>query len=117
MAVGNEARGAALSGQVTVVNPFAHPRSVLSDFTLADQVLKAFLRRLPPSSFFRLSPTFVIHPIGEFEGGLTQIELHAMRELGLGAGATEVILWQGPALTDEQLLNQAYPTNGKVLSE
>ena len=38
------------------------------------------------------------------EGGFTQIELAALRELGVGAGAYWVIVWQGRELADEEML-------------
>lgn len=116
-AVGTAARGAAAQPDTTVHNPFAHPRSLVSDFTLAEQVLKAFVRRVFGSNrLFVPSPAIVIHPLGEHAGGLTQVELRALRELALGAGAASVRVWQGPALTDEQLLSGNLPSTGKVLN-
>jgi rod shape-determining protein MreB len=115
LAVGREARGAAGQPHTTVHNPFAHPRSLVSDFTVAEQVLRAFIRRLHGGRVvFLPSPVVVMHPLGEHAGGLTQVELRAMRELALGAGARKVHLWQGPALTDEQLLSGAFPAGGRL---
>lgn len=110
---------AAMSG-VTVVNPFAHPRTLISDFTAAVEVLKLFLERLQPQPLglpFRLSPNprMVLHPLGSYEGGLTQVELRALHELALGAGAAEAVVWEGPALRDEQVLEHTFPPEGSVL--
>ena len=46
VAAGSAARSAAIQSGAVVVNPFAHPRSLVSDFTSAEQVLKLFVRRL-----------------------------------------------------------------------
>jgi len=117
LAVGSSARDAAGAPDTQVLNPFAHPRSLVSDFTVAEQVLKAFVRRIRGNSLFRPSPVIVIHPLGEHEGGLTQVELRAFRELALGAGAAKASIWLGPQLTDEQLLSGTYPATGRMLIE
>lgn len=55
LAVGAE--GATRAGpNVEIVNPFAHPRSLVSDFTVGEQLLKAFLRRLKANSVVGLAP-------------------------------------------------------------
>jgi rod shape-determining protein MreB and related proteins len=114
--VGTAARAAALDPSVKLVRPFAHPRSLVSDFTVADQLLKEFMRRMPGQSFFKMAPIVVIHPQGEPEGGFTQVEIRALHELALGAGASMVKLWQGRDLTDQELLSGSFPPNGKILS-
>lgn len=114
--VGTAARAAALDPSVKLVRPFAHPRSLISDFTVADQLLKEFVRRMPGQSFFKFAPMVVIHPQGEPEGGFTQVEVRAFHELALGAGASMVKVWQGRDLTDPELLSGSFPTTGQVLS-
>ena len=116
VAVGAEARSAAAQPDTTVHNPFAHPRSLVSDFTLAEHVLKGFVQRLRGNRLLLPSPVIVIHPLGEHAGGLTQVEVRALQELALGAGASSVKVWQGPALTDDQLLSGDLPASGKVLN-
>jgi len=89
----------------------------VSDFTLAEQLLKAFARRVVQGRLrWAPSPAIVIHPLGEHCGGLTQVEIRALQELALGLGASGVQIWQGPALTDEQLLSGDFPDSGKFLS-
>jgi rod shape-determining protein MreB len=112
--VGAEARTRA-DASVQVVNPFAHPRTLVSDFTSGEQLLRAFLRRLLPRSAFGISPRVVMHPLGEPAGGFTQIEIRALREMALGAGASEVLMWQGRPLTDQELLAGQFPAGGRVL--
>lgn len=103
--VGSEANLHRSNPSVKIVNPFAHPRTLLSDFTVAEQLLKIFLRRMHGTSIFAVSPKVVIHPLGEPEGGFTQIELRAFRELGFGAGASQVELREGRTLTDQEILS------------
>ena len=50
-----------------------------------------------------LSVSIVIHPMERIEGGLSQIEERALRELAIGAGASRVAVWVGDALTDEEV--------------
>jgi rod shape-determining protein MreB and related proteins len=115
LAVG--AQAAAASGtSVEVVNPFAHPRSLVSDFTVGEQLLKSFLSRMGPRSLFRAAPRIVFHPLGKPEGGFTQVEIRALHEMALGAGASEVVVWEGRSLTDQELLAGEFPQGGRVLS-
>lgn len=117
LAVGREARFAAVQPDTTLHNTFAHPRSLVSDFTLAEQVLKAFVLRLfGGKQVFLPSPVIVVHPLGEHAGGLTQVELRAFHELAMGVGASQSRIWQGPALTDEQLLSDKLPASGRIVA-
>lgn len=111
-------RDAALIGTVPgmrVDNGFKHPRTLLADFTLAQQVLAWFLGKVKPASLFAVSPTLVIHPQALLDGGLTQIERRAWAELGLGAGARKVFVWTGCELTAEQLRTLTFPVVGGCL--
>lgn len=116
VAAGAAARTAALDPTITLVRPFAHPRSLMSDFTAAHQLLKDFFRRMPKQSIFQASPMVVIHLQGEPAGGFTQLEFRAFRELVLGAGAARAKVWQGPNLTDQELLSDSFPATGTVSS-
>lgn len=113
-AVGSAARLAGSEPHTAVHNPFAHPRSLISDFTVAELLLKAFMLRLRENAVLVPAPVVVMHPLGEQAGGLTQIELRAMRELGLGAGASKVRLWEGSDLTDEQIIRGQFPSTGRL---
>jgi rod shape-determining protein MreB len=116
MGMGNLARMCGRTEPVDIINPFAHPRTLIGDFTVGEQVLKAFVTRMKGSSLFAPAPFIVLHPLGEHEGGLTQVEIRALHELALSAGAREVTIWQGRALTDEEILAREFPSDGKVLS-
>jgi rod shape-determining protein MreB len=115
LAVGSSA-ATAKGESVEVVNPFGHPRSLVSDFTVGEQLLKAFIHRLRPHSALRMAPRVVMHPLGSPEGGYTQIEIRAFHEMALGAGASEVVVREGRPLTDQELLDGDFSAGGRVLS-
>lgn len=104
LAVGLNARVVAAEQAAELVNPFAHPRTLVSDFSTADLLLKHQVRKLQGKSFFAPLPRIVIHPMGSPDGGFTQVERRAFRELAMGAGATRVNVWSGRALSDQEVL-------------
>ena len=112
LACGAAARSTAAQSGAVVVNPFAHPRSLVSDFTAAEQLLKLFVRRLVGKAWFSPSPRVVIHPLGEPDGGFTQVERRALREMALGSGAAEVVVWTGRELTNQEVAEGIFPAGG-----
>lgn len=104
VAIGDNAQVAANASGALLVNPFAHPRSIVSDFTVAEQVIKHFVRRSLGNGLFSFAPRIVMHPLGDPEGGYTQVEMRALRELAEAAGASQVGLWTGKEATDDELL-------------
>jgi rod shape-determining protein MreB len=114
--IGKEARLHGAAPSVKIINPFAHPRSMVSDFTVGEQLLKAFVRRLTGNSIFAVSPRVVMHLMGEPSGGFTQVEIRAFHEMAKGAGASKVVIWQGRGLSDQELLSGEFPSGGQVLS-
>ena len=86
-----------------IINPFAHPRSLVSDFTTGEVLLRAFVRQARGTALFSLAPRVVLHPLGSPAGGFTQVERRALREMALGAGASEVVLWIGQELSDQEV--------------
>ena len=111
---GNEAISHRANPSVKILNPFAHPRTLVSDFTVAEQLVKIMVSRLLGSSFFAVSPKIVFHPLGDPAGGFTQVELRAFREMAYGAGASQVVVWTGRALTDQELLSGNFPSDGQA---
>ena len=108
LAVGPEARQVSVLEQVDIVNPFGHPRSLVSDFNAAQQFLKYQFRRVQSRSMLVLPPKVVLHPMGSPEGGFTQIELRALREIALGAGAAHVTMWTGRPLSDQEVVSRSF---------
>lgn len=83
------------------VNPFSHPRTIFSDFTVGEKLIRHGLLSMIGGlgGFTATSPALaIIHPLEKLEGGLTEIERRALKELGLGAGFREVVVYTGPEL-------------------
>ncbi|MEZ5702816.1 MAG: rod shape-determining protein MreB [Burkholderiaceae bacterium] len=83
LGVGNSARSAAKAAtQARLINPFAHPRTMVSDFTSAEILLKALVGKVLKKSLLSPAPSMVIHPMGNPDGGF-----HTGGEAGFqGAG-------------------------------
>jgi rod shape-determining protein MreB len=77
-------------GNITAVRPMKD--GVIADFTVTEQMLKHFIRKVLDSHRFSLSPRIII----SVPGGATQVERRAIRESALGAGASEVFLIDEP---------------------
>lgn len=116
LGAGAEARAHRSETAAEVVNPFGHPRTLVSDFSAGEQLLKAFIRRVHSRTLLAVSPKVVLHPQGDPEGGFTQIEVRALQEMALGAGAAQVTIWQGRGLTDQELQSGQFPADGRVLT-
>ena len=80
VAVGDQAVLAAAGAQqpVDLVRPFAHPRTLMADFTGGEQLLKAAIQTVLRGRWLALSPRVLMHPVGEPVGGLTQVEIRAL---------------------------------------
>jgi rod shape-determining protein MreB len=96
--IGNKAESLS-SPSTQVFNPFSHPRSLISDFQVAEKILQHVFKLLHEGSFISPSPDVIFHPMEKIEGGLTQIEMRAFREMFLGSGAFETYLHIGSPLT------------------
>ena len=84
-------------------NPFAHPRVIVSDFEVAETLLMHAFKLVSKSKYFRLAPVVIMHAIDELEGGLTDVEKRLLNELGMGAGARKVYVWEGDELSAEDI--------------
>ncbi len=98
-AIGLEAQ--ALIGVVglEVVNPFLHPRQLIANFQKAEKIMQHAVRIACGKKLFSPSPRVVLQPMEKLEGGLTEIEIRAFRELCLGAGAREVVIYVGSTIS------------------
>jgi rod shape-determining protein MreB len=117
LGVGDDAALHKSSKSAQVINPFAHPRSMMSDFTAGQQVSKPLCASCVRAGCLRRRPAWYFTSQGDPAGGFTQVEIRAFHEMALGAGASEVTFWQGQDLTDEQVLSRHYPPTGRVLDE
>ncbi len=96
-AIGNNAQHATSSNEESI-NPFSHPRFLLNNFFVAEKILQHAIYTLIGKFSLKPAPTIVIHPMEKLEGGLSHIEDRAFRELAVGAGAYEVVVYTGSPL-------------------
>src|SRR5512144_2482896 len=77
-------------GNITAIRPMKD--GVIADFTITEQMLKQFIKKVHKTSIFAPSPRIVICvPCGS-----TQVERRAIRESAYGAGARRVELIEEP---------------------
>src|SRR6266508_4047899 len=75
---------------ITAIRPMRD--GVIADFTVTEQMLKQFIKKVLDSKLFSPSPRIIICvPCGS-----TQVERRAIRESALGAGASKVYLIEEP---------------------
>ena len=92
LAVGLEAKKmlGRTPGSIQAIRPMKD--GVIADFTVTEQMLKQFIKKVSPSRLFSASPRIVICvPCGS-----TQVERRAIKESALGAGARRVELIEEP---------------------
>ncbi|MCH9638048.1 MAG: rod shape-determining protein, partial [Betaproteobacteria bacterium] len=77
-------------GNITAIRPMKD--GVIADFTVTEQMLKMFIRKVNPPRLLSANPRIVICvPYGS-----TQVERRAIREAAYGAGARKVELIEEP---------------------
>src|SRR5262249_30285683 len=77
-------------GNITAIRPMKD--GVIADFTVTEQMLKHFIKKVHNSRIFKPSPRMIICvPCGS-----TQVERRAIRESAIGAGASSVFLIEEP---------------------
>lgn len=82
---------------------FSHPRMLIGKFKAAEALLVRALASAYPAKFLKPRPALIIHPKEVLEGGLTEIEERVLTEMGLGAGARLVRIWQGADLSADEV--------------
>src|SRR6266568_3280621 len=77
-------------GNITAIRPMKD--GVIADFTITEQMLKYFIKKIHDNQWFRPSPRIVICvPYGS-----TQVERRAIKEAATQAGASQVFLIEEP---------------------
>ncbi|MBV1928428.1 MAG: hypothetical protein KUG81_02835 [Gammaproteobacteria bacterium] len=94
--------------EVKSQEPFDSIRQGLANFIVAESTLSQAMSQLFDNKAWFYHPVIVVHQVVKNEGGLSQIEERALRELCFGAGGREVHIWQGAELTNDQLINKDY---------
>ena len=76
------------------LTPFSTPRVVLASFGPAEETIKAALRDLPLKRRF-LAMNVIIQQMEGADGGLSDIEKRALRDIAEMAGANKVYIFEG----------------------
>lgn len=105
-------------GNTFIVNGFDHPRSIVGDYEAAEKALILFLPKVDGRKYKWLPycPREVImHPLEKLDGGLTTTEKRALQDMAFRAKTRKTALvWEGRELTDQEILNHQFPTDGKL---
>lgn len=105
---------ASMSAGKVILNGFDHPRSIISNFEIAEKTLQLFIEKVnAPKKKFFFVPTLIIHPLEKLEGGLTQVEVRAFEDMGYRAKANKVFVWYGRDLKDEEVVSLKFPPEGR----
>ncbi|MFW5426933.1 MAG: rod shape-determining protein [Methylophagaceae bacterium] len=98
IAVGNNS-SMVTGSNITIINPFSHPRVLIADFTIGEKILQHIFQTLHHKKLIAAAPLVAIHPMEKLEGGLTMIEHRVLLELASGAGARDVSVYTGSQLS------------------
>ncbi|WP_193755545.1 rod shape-determining protein [Psychromonas sp. psych-6C06] len=96
--IGGQVNRLTSAQNIKLLRPFEHPRILIADFPVAEQLLKYAIDKSTKGRFATASPLIIIHPMEKLEGGITQVEQRAFEELALGAGARDCLVHQGTPL-------------------
>lgn len=75
------------------IEPFSTQRFILADFNKANDLIRSVMNDLlPRKGIFPRQTKILMQQVESVEGGLSEIEKRALRDLGEMAGGTPVIL-------------------------
>ena len=96
-------------------NPFNHPRLIVSDLSLAVELLKTPISKVYDEwKIFR--PAITLHPLRNLANELTHAEASILLQVGAELGAREVYIWIGKELTDEDFSRRDWRAQGKLIT-
>jgi actin-like ATPase involved in cell morphogenesis len=91
--------------EISAQKPFTTTRLLVGQFKEAESLLRKAIQEISNGSLFQVSPVIVIHPIEMVEGGLSEVEERALRELAMSSGARSVFVHIGAPLTDSEVVS------------
>ena len=92
---------------ISAIEPFTTKRLLVGNFLIAEKYLKDAVNKVRKNNLFSPSPIFVMQPLEMYEGGLSDVEERVLRELALGAGGRDAVIWNGHELSDNEVMEQA----------
>ena len=87
--------------------PYFHVRMLIGHISKAEAVAKKALDSIKPTNPLK-SIGVLIHPIHEFEGGITEAEERLFRQIGFDLRAHKVAIWVGHELGDDSAIQKAW---------
>lgn len=82
--------------QVISTEPFSSNRLCFSDYNVAELTIRNTINGLVKQrKFWGYSFRILIHQLDKIEGGLSQIEKRALRDIGEQVGGSYVIIYEG----------------------
>jgi rod shape-determining protein MreB len=91
--------------EIAAPRSFTTTRLLVGQFQEAESLLKKAMRGMGGAGLLKASPVVVIHPMEMVEGGLSEVEERAYRELAMGAGARKVFVHVGAPLADSEVMS------------
>ncbi len=104
-AVGAEVEQLQNDSTISIHNGFSHPRVCINDFEIAQATLRYFIRKALNNKNIMIRPIIIMHPKKNLQGGLSQIEDRALKELAEAAGARQCYVWVGHQLKDVEMIS------------
>ncbi|GAA6134616.1 YjaA family stress response protein [Oceaniserpentilla sp. 4NH20-0058] len=85
---------------------FSTARLLVGEFSIAEALLKKLFQQIMKSHWLIKKPCVLVQPLEQVDGGLSEVEDKLFKELALGAGAINVMLYTGKELSDADALKQ-----------
>jgi rod shape-determining protein MreB len=92
------------SDAVRFVEPFSHPRIIISNFACASKLLQYSIQQMSRIKWMLAAPILILQPDMDLLAGLSEIETRVLLEMGENAGARRTIAYYGALLTDREVL-------------
>ncbi|NDY72834.1 hypothetical protein DO021_15135 [Desulfobacter hydrogenophilus] len=107
-AIGSEVEQLPNDTTISIHNGFSHPRVCINDFEIAQTTLMHFIRKAVNKKLM-IRPIIIMHPKKDLQGGLSQIEGKAIKELATVVGAQKCYVWVGRELKDVEMISLNFP--------
>lgn len=91
----------------SATKPFTTNRLLVGEFMAAEALLKNAIEKTYKTTWLSPSPIVIIQPMIMTEGGLSEVEERTLREVAIGSGARQVVVWVGKELSNEEVLQKA----------